>query len=201
MAFTTSGRNWNFGAQPKLKTDHSRLTRMTNRVVNKALLPSQKTRGSSRYSDLAGQTPFLLLHPTVAHRLALARVRAHLRPVDRQLPEPRKVQLESQTDHAGPICTPASTSSRDNVSTSSMNRGRSKSSALKSAPAPVITAVIIIGIVSIATDRRTAIRSTAPVLSCVTWFVVRANSSISRWCEGNSQSGRDPSKNNNRPNR
>ena len=30
------------------------------------------------------------------------------------------------------------------------------------------------------TDRRTAIRSTAPVLSCVTWFVVRANSSISR---------------------
>ena len=49
--------------------------------------------------DLAGQTPFLLLHPTVAHRLALARVRAHLRPVDRQLPEPCKAQLASQTDH------------------------------------------------------------------------------------------------------
>ena len=43
--------------------------------------------------------PFLRLQPTVAHRLALARIRPHLRPVDRQLPQLRQTQCPRQSDH------------------------------------------------------------------------------------------------------
>ena len=62
------------------------------RLVNLVRLAQQRR-------DLALQPLFLFLHPVVAHRLALARVRSHLRPVDRQLPQPRQPQLLRQTDH------------------------------------------------------------------------------------------------------
>ena len=61
-------------------------------LVNRIRLTQQRL-------DLAFQALFLCLHPVVAHRLALARVRAHLRPVDRQLPQARQTQLLRQTDH------------------------------------------------------------------------------------------------------
>ena len=44
-------------------------------------------------------TPLLRAHPTVAHRLALARVRPNLRPVYRQLPETQKPRLARQMHH------------------------------------------------------------------------------------------------------
>ena len=44
-------------------------------------------------------TPLLRAHSTVAHRLALARVRPNLRPVYRQLPETRKPRLARQAHH------------------------------------------------------------------------------------------------------
>ena len=65
------------------------------RVLGRVL----RVRLAQQRLDLAFQAPFLLLHPAVAHRLALARVRTHLRPVDGQLPEARQTQLPGQTDH------------------------------------------------------------------------------------------------------
>ena len=61
-------------------------------LVNRIRLTQQRL-------DLAFQALFLCLHPVVAHRLALTRVRAHLRPVNRQLPQARQTQLLRQTDH------------------------------------------------------------------------------------------------------
>ena len=61
-------------------------------LVNRIRLTQQRL-------DLAFQARFLFLHPVVAHRLVLARVRTHLRPVDRQLPQARQTQLLRQTHH------------------------------------------------------------------------------------------------------
>ena len=63
---------------------------------------SASVRLAQQRLDLARQALFLFLHPVVAHRLALARVRTHLRPVDRQLPQARQTQLPRQT--ATPRC-------------------------------------------------------------------------------------------------
>ena len=49
--------------------------------------------------DLRLQASPLFAHPLIAHRLALARVRAHLRPVDRELAEPRQSHLARYLHH------------------------------------------------------------------------------------------------------
>ncbi len=49
--------------------------------------------------DLRLQASRLFAHPLIAHRLALARVRSHLRPVDRELAEPRQSHLARHLHH------------------------------------------------------------------------------------------------------
>ena len=49
--------------------------------------------------DLRLQASCLFAHPLIAHRLALARVRSHLRPVDRELAEPRQSHLARHLHH------------------------------------------------------------------------------------------------------
>ena len=49
--------------------------------------------------DLRLQARRLFAHPLIAHRLALARVRSHLRPVDRELAEPRQSHLARHLHH------------------------------------------------------------------------------------------------------
>ena len=49
--------------------------------------------------DLPLQPALLRDHTTIAHRLALARIRSNLRPIYRQRPEPRQTQLPRQTHH------------------------------------------------------------------------------------------------------
>ena len=57
-------------------------------------------RSAHQGRNLILQAPLLLLHSTVAHRLALASVSTNLRPVDRQLREAGKAHLARQRDHA-----------------------------------------------------------------------------------------------------
>ncbi len=49
--------------------------------------------------DLLPQARLLLQHPVVAHRLPLARARAHLRPVDRECPEANQPHLPRNPNH------------------------------------------------------------------------------------------------------
>ena len=49
--------------------------------------------------DLRLQASRLFAHPLIAHRLALARLRAHLRPVDRELAKPRQSHLARHLHH------------------------------------------------------------------------------------------------------
>ena len=60
--------------------------------VHRPRLPQQRL-------DLRLQANLLLAHPLIAHRLALARVRSYLRPVDRQLAEPRQSHLARYPHH------------------------------------------------------------------------------------------------------
>ena len=60
--------------------------------VHRPRLPQQRL-------DLRLQANLLLAHPLIAHRLALARVRSYLRPVDRQLAEPRQSHLARHPHH------------------------------------------------------------------------------------------------------
>ena len=65
------------------------------RILGRVGLP----RPRQQRFDLARQTPLLLPHPTVTHRLALAGIGSNLRPVNRQLAEVRNAGLARQTDH------------------------------------------------------------------------------------------------------
>ena len=115
--------------QPRLRRADRRQTVLTPPQLRRQLVATNlraqahvlrnvgRVRRPQQRVDLAGQAPFLRLHPTVAHRLALARIRPHLRPVHGQLPEPDQTYSRARASTSTNSCLKSAKCRRRNSQT------------------------------------------------------------------------------------